>query len=73
MYMASKESVVVTLSTNVDLDIERVGVRVATIVVKFMKRKFATSGISSFACAIPSLLAMLHRMVFAVLSRSSEF
>ena len=70
-YLALKESVAITLSTN-DLAIECLGVRVATI-VKMMKRNIATSGISNFGCAIPGLLAMLHRMVFAVLSRSSEF
>ena len=54
--MALKEFV----ATNVDPAIERLGVRVATIVVKMMKRKFATSGTSNLGCAIPSLLAMLH-------------
>ena len=71
IYTALNESVAITLSTNVDLAIECLGVRVATIVVKMMKRKFATSGISNLGCAIPSLRAMLHRMVFGVLSRSS--
>ena len=47
----SKESVALTLSTNVDLAIECLGVRVATIVVKMTKRKFATSGISNFGSA----------------------
>ena len=70
-YMALKQSVAMTLSTNVDLATERLGVHVATIVGKMMKRKFATSGISNFGCAIPGLLAMLHRMVFGALSRSS--
>ena len=56
----------------IDLAIECLGVRVATIVVKMMKRKFAKSRFSNFGCAIPGLLAMHHRMVFAVLSRSSE-
>ena len=71
IYMALKESVAITVSTNVDLAIEYLGVCVATIVVKMMKRKFATSGISNFGCAIPGLLAMLHWMVFGALSRSS--
>ena len=66
-----KESVDITLSTSLDLAIECLGVRVATIVVKMMKRKFATSEFSTFGCAIPGLLAMLHRMVFAVHSHSS--
>ena len=38
--MALKESVAITLSTSFDLAIERPGVRVVTIVVKMMKRKF---------------------------------
>ena len=59
-YMALKESVAITLSTSGDLVIERLGVRVATIVVRMMKRKVATSRFSNY------------RMVFAVLSRSSE-
>ena len=71
-YVALKDSVAITLSTNFDLAIECLGVRVATIVVKMMKRKFATSEFSNFGCAIPGLLAMFHRMVFAVLSRFSE-
>ena len=73
IYVALKESVAITLSTNVDLEIECLGVRVTTIVVKMMKRKFATSGISNFGCAIPDLLAMLHRMVLDALFRSSGF
>ena len=72
-YVALKKSVAITPSTNFDLAIECLGVCVATIVVKMMKRKFATSEFSSFGCAIPGLLSMLHRMVFAVLSRSSKF
>ena len=71
--MAVKESAAITLSTNVDLAIDCLGVRVATIVVKMMKRKFATSEFSKFGCAIRVVLATLHRMVFVVLSRSSEF
>ena len=55
------------------LPFEGLGVRVATIVVKMMKRKFATNEFPNVGCAIPGLLAMLHRMVFSVLSRSSEF
>ena len=47
------ESVAITVSTDVDLAIEWLGGRVATIVVKMMKRKFATSGIFNFGCAIP--------------------
>ena len=65
------ESVAITLSTHVDLAIKRPGDRVATVVVKLMKRKFATSGISNFGCATPGLLAMLHCIVFGALSRSS--
>ena len=71
--MALKESVAITLSTNVDLEIECLGVRVTTIFMRMMKRKFATSGISNFGCAIPGLLAMLHRMVFDALFRSSVY
>ena len=48
------------LKVSVDLSIERIGVRVATVVVKLMKRKLATSGISNVGCAIPGLLAILH-------------
>ena len=78
--VALKESVDITLSTNCDLAneclgvraIESLGVRVATIVVKMMKREVATSSFYNFGSAIPGLLAMLHRMAFAVLSRSSE-
>ena len=74
------ESVAIILSTNCDLAIEclgvraseRLGVPVATIVVRMMKRKVATSRFSNFGSATQVLLAMLHRMVFAVLSRSSE-
>ena len=54
-----------------DLAIESLEVRVATIVVRMMKRKeVATSRFSNFDPATPVLLAMLHRMVFALLSRS---
>ena len=78
--MALKESAAITLSTNCDLAIECLGVRaiesldvrVATIVVKMMKRKVATNRLCNLGSAIAGLLAMLHRMVFAVLSRSSE-
>ena len=62
-YVALEESVAITLSTNRDLAIECLAVRVATSVVKMMK-KFATSRFSNFGSAIPRLLAMLHRMVF---------
>ena len=79
-YVALKESAAITLSTNWDLTIECLGVRaieildvrVATIVVRMMKRKVATSRFSHVDSAIPVLLAMLHRMVFALLSHSSE-
>ena len=71
IFVALDESVAITLSTNVDLAIKCLGVRVATFVVKMMKKKFATSGISTVGCAIPGLLAMLHRMVFGALFRSS--
>ena len=75
-----RSSVAITLSTNCDLAIECLGVRafesldvhVATIVVKIMKRKVATSRFSNIVSAIPGLLAMLHRMVFPVLSRSPD-
>ena len=60
------------LSVLVFRAIERLDVRVANIVVRMMKRKVATSRFSNLGSAIPGLLAMLHRMVFAVLSRSSE-
>ena len=59
--MALKESVAITLSA--DLAVGYLGDRVATIVVKMMKRKLATSEFSNFGCAIPVLLAMLHRIV----------
>ena len=72
-FVALKESVAITLSTNFDLAIECLGVRGATIVVKMTKRKFATSRFSNLRRAIPGLLAMLHRMVFAVRPRSSEY
>ena len=62
--MALKESVAITLSTNCDLAIECLGVRVTTIDVKMMKRKFATSEFSNVDSSTPILLAMLHRMVF---------
>ena len=70
-----KESVAVTLSTTChgSRAIESPDVRVATIVVRVIKRKFATRRFSNSFSAIPSLLAMLHRMIFAVLSRSSEY
>ena len=61
-----KESVAITLSTNVDLANERLGVRVAVIVLKLMKTKCAMSEISNFDCAIPGLFAMLHCMVFVL-------
>ena len=73
IYMALKESVAITISTNVDLAIECLGVRIATIVVKMMKRQFETSEFSNSGCAISGLLATLHGMVFVVLSRSSEY
>ena len=51
--MALKESVAITLSTNVDLAIECLRVRVATIVVRMMKsKKCATSRISNFGSSI---------------------
>ena len=64
-HVALKESVAITLSTNCDLAIECLGVRaidclgvrVATIVVKMMKKKFATSRFSNFGPAIPGLLS----------------
>ena len=61
--MVLKESVAITLSTDVDLAVGCLGVRVATIVGK-MK--------TSFDSSTPILLAILHRMVLALLSRSSE-
>ena len=79
-HSALKESVAITLSTICDLAIECFGiraiksldVRVATIVVRMMKKKVATSRFSNFGSAIPGLLAMLDQLVFAVLARSSE-
>ena len=76
--VALNASVAIALSTNCDLAIECLGfraidVRVATIVVKMIKRKVATNRFSNFDSAIPGLPAMLHRMVFAALSRSSEY
>ena len=44
IYVALKESVAIAHSTNVGLAIECLGVRVATVDVKMMGRKFATSG-----------------------------
>ena len=78
--MALKVSVAITLSTNCDLAMERrdvlaiekLDVRDATIDVNMMKRKIATSRFPNIVSAIPGLLAMLHRMVFPVLSRSSD-
>ena len=79
-----KASVAITLSTTCDLAIgdlateclgvraiESLDVRVATIVVKMMKRTFATSRLSNFNSSTPILFAMLHRMVFALFSSSS--
>ena len=79
-FLALKESVVITVCTNCDpaiecLDVravENLGVRVATIVVKMVMKKVATNKFSNFDSAIPRWLAMLHRMVLVVLSRSSE-
>ena len=77
---ASKESVAITLFTTCDLAIECLGVRaiesldvrVATMVLRMMKRKkVATSRFSNFDTSFLILLAMLHRMVFASFSRSS--
>ena len=81
-----KESAATTLSTTCDLAIgdlaieclgvraiESPDVRVATIVVKMMKRKkIATSKFSNFDSSILILLEILHRMVFASFSRFSE-
>ena len=52
--------------------IESLDVRVAIIVVKMMKRKMvATSRFSNVDASILILVAILHRIVFASLSRSS--
>ena len=59
-YVAWKESVAMTFSTNCDLAIECLDFRVATIVVRMMKIKVATSRFSNFDSAIPGLVAMLH-------------
>ena len=68
-----KESVAITDLANGDLATECLGVRVAAIVVRMMKRKkVATSRFSSFDSSTPILLAMLHRMVFALFSRFWE-
>ena len=78
-----KESVAFTLSTTGVLAIgdlgvhaiESLGVRVATNFVKMMKmkrKKVARNDSSNFDSSILILLAMLHRMVFASFSRSSE-
>ena len=45
-----QESVAITLSTNVCLAVACLGVRVATSVVKMMKRKFATSEFQCWLC-----------------------
>ena len=64
-----KESAAITLSTTCDLAIECLGVRaiegldvrVATIVVRMMKRKkVATRRFSNLGSATPVLFAMLH-------------
>ena len=75
------ERVCSRLSTNCDPAIECLGVRaiesldvrVATILVRMMKRKVATCRFSSLGSAFPGLLVMLHRMVFAVLFRSWDY
>ena len=81
-----KESVAITLFTTCDLAtgdlaieclgvraIESLDVRVATIAERMMKRKkVATNRFSNVGSATPILLAVLHRMVFAFFSRSSE-
>ena len=70
-----------TLSATCDLAIgdlgvdaiESLDVRVATNFVKVMKRKkVARNRSSNVDSSIPILLAMLHRMVLASISRSSE-
>ena len=76
-----KESVAITLFTTGDLAVECLGVhamesldvRVATNFLKMMNRKkVARNRFSHFDSSILTLLAMLHRMVFASFSRSSE-
>ena len=81
-----KESVAFALFTTCDLAIgdlaikclgvhatESLGVRVATNFVKMIKRKqVARSKSSNLDLSIQILLAVLHRMVFASFSRSSE-
>ena len=73
IYMALKLSVAITLSTNVDLAIKRLGVRVASTVVKMMKRKFATSGISNVGCAIPSPTRGVAQPRSATMSNATLF
>ena len=84
LHRICKETVV-TLSTTCDLAIgdlaigdlgvraiESLDVRVATISVRMMKRKkVGTSKFSNFDSSTLILLAMLHRTVFALFSRSS--
>ena len=56
-----------------DLAIGFLGVRVATIVVRMMKRKkVARNKSSNVDSSFLILLEVLHRMVFASFSRSSE-
>ena len=63
-----KESAAITFSTNCDLAIvclgvratESLHVRVATSVLRIMKKKVATNGISNLGSATLVLLAMLH-------------
>ena len=64
-YMVLKESIAIT---NVDLAIERLGIRVATITLKLTKRKFSASGISNFDCHSWSARNASLNGFFAVLS-----
>ena len=78
-----KESVAITLSSTCDLAIddlvieclESLGVRVATIVARVMKRKeVATSKFSNFDSSLQFCShAMFHRMIFARFSRPLEY
>ena len=72
----SKESVAFALFTSFDLAIGCLGVHaiegLATNFVKMMKRKVAKNQSSNFDSSIQILLAVLHRMIFASFSRSSE-
>ena len=71
-FVVLKESVAITLPTNVDLATECLGGRVATIVVKMMKGRSATSGISNTSGTPPrdaakTVRTTIHRVSVGVL------